>query len=199
MKKEIEKRALKIEFRATKDDTGKVTLAGSPIVYGKRSDDMGFIEIIKPGAATEALKISDARVLWNHDSNTLPIGRMSAGGMSVNEDKNGVHIELNDLPSYADDLVEAIDRNIVQDMSFGFTVQDDIWETIDGKDVRTITKIGELFDFSFVAFPAYPDTTVALRNLETFRNNGVNADEISVTAENEDIELELLIANIGGQ
>ena len=183
MKKTIEKRALKIQFRAEKKEDGSVILTGTPIVYNKRSDDLcGFVEIVSPGAAKSALKKSDARVLWNHDSNTLPIGRMSAGGMDVTEDKNGVHIELNDLPSYANDLVEAIDRGIVQDMSYAFTVKDDTWETKDGQEVRTIHKIDEIFDFSFVAYPAYPDTTVALRNLEQHRNNAVTGDKNSVTA-----------------
>jgi phage head maturation protease len=53
-------------------------------------------------------------------------------------------------------------------MSFGFTVAGDEWETNEdtGRELRTITKIGRLFDVSPVTFPANPNTDVALRSRE---------------------------------
>ena len=49
-------------------------------------------------------------------------------------------------------------------MSFAFTVVEDEWNEIDGKDYRRITKIGKLYDVSLVTFPAYPQTFVGIRS-----------------------------------
>ena len=163
----IERRLFKIEVR--KDDEGKKMLAGTPIVYGKRSEDMGFYEYIKRGAATEALKTSDTRLLYGHNSDTLlPIARQKSGTLRSKEDKSGVHIEA-DPPKknqFVDALMESIERGDIGEMSFGFTVEEDEWKDIDtDKPTRTIKKIGDLIDYSYVTFAAYNDTEVALRSL----------------------------------
>ena len=64
-------------------------------------------------------------------------------------------------------------RGDVDQMSFGFTVAGDEWETNEdtGRELRTITKIGRLFDVSPVTFPANPNTDVALRSLEAARED----------------------------
>jgi HK97 family phage prohead protease len=192
--KDIEKRSINVELRVV-GDGDKRKLVGTPIVYNKDSEDMGFIERIKPGAATEALKTSDVRLLYGHNSSSLlPLGRTSAGTLRAVETKKGIDIEA-DPPDtqFARDLITAIERGDVQDMSFGFTVADDIWETIDGKDVRTITKFRELYDFSYVAFPAYSDTTVAIRERDKHRN-AATGDEIE--EENTNIEIDLLLSGV---
>lgn len=201
IKKEIEKRVLRVSFRAVKKDDGTTVLTGMPIVYGKDSEDMGFIERVAIGAAKNALKTSDPRALYGHNSDSLlPLGRMSAGTLRAVDTDAGVEIEV-DPPDtqFARDLAISIERGDIQDMSFGFTVKDDIWETKDGKDYRTITNIDELFDFSFVAFPAYPDTTVALRSMAEYRKTGgVTVPDDDVTVENENIEIDLLTSSVGG-
>lgn len=190
-----EVRAIKVELRVAGDGEDR-KLLGKPIVYNSNSEDMGFIEIIAPGAASEALKKSDIRLLYGHNSDSLlPLARTSAGTLRAKETDSGVEIEA-DPPNtqFANDLMVAIERGDVQDMSFGFTVDDDVWETKDGKDIRTIKKFRELFDFSYVAYPAYSDTTVALRNLNKFKS-AATGDDIEV--ENENIEMELLLIRAG--
>jgi len=175
MKKEI--RVLKVGFRAVGEDEDR-KLVGMPIVYNKDSEDMGFIERITPGAAKNALKKSDIRVLYGHNSESLlPLGRSSAGTLRAKDTKDGVEMEV-DPPNtqFARDLMHSIDRGDIQDMSFGFTVKTDKWETVDNREIRTIEEIDELYDFSFVAYPAYPDTSVALRSLDNFKKTSVNAD-----------------------
>lgn len=165
---EKERRAFKIEVRQA--DDGVKLLAGTPIVYNKKSEDMGFYEYIAPGAAKEAIRSSDPRLLYGHNSDVLlPIARKKSGTLREVEDKNGVHIEA-DPPKknqFVDALIESIERGDVGEMSFGFTVLDDEWKNLDTeRPTRTIKKIGEIFDYSYVAFAAYNDTTVALRSLD---------------------------------
>jgi hypothetical protein len=49
-------------------------------------------------------------------------------------------------------------------MSFGFMLEEDKWEETKNGIIRTLVKVKELADISPVTFPAYPDTTVALRS-----------------------------------
>lgn len=59
-------------------------------------------------------------------------------------------------------------------MSFGFITRQDKWETQDGMQVRTLLEV-KLLDVSPVTFPAYPDTSVALRRRGGM---GTGADEM---------------------
>lgn len=169
-KKEI--RSFPIELR--KDDGG-VKLAGMPIVYGKRSEDMGFYEYIDAGAATKALKRSDVRALYGHNSDTLlPLGRQSSKTLRIKESDEGVSIEI-DPPKrnpFVDALIESIERKDIREMSFGFVVAKDEW-TYPKNDkepvIRHIIELEEIFDFSYIVFAAYNDTTVALRKMEENR------------------------------
>lgn len=199
---EIERRVFKIEMR--KKDDGSVILAGRPIVYGKPSEDMGFIEYIDRGAATKALEKSDIRGLYGHNSDTLlPLGRQSANTLRAKEDSKGVQIEI-DSPKknpFVDALIESIERGDIREMSFGFTVAEDDWiYPKNDKDpvIRHIVALREIYDVSYVAFAAYNDTTVALRSLEKNKSVPSNGSDSQtdpliglrhLAAEDEEIKL----------
>jgi phage head maturation protease len=62
--------------------------------------------------------------------------------------------------------MESVDRGDVDQMSFGFLVNEEEWEhKKDGTSIRTLKDV-ELIEVSAVTFPAYPDTTIALRSLK---------------------------------
>ncbi|HET6456947.1 MAG TPA: HK97 family phage prohead protease, partial [Armatimonadota bacterium] len=90
---EAERRIVPFEgqMRASGDD-GSMIIEGYAIVYEKYAPLWGFREIIRPGAATEALKRSDELVLWDHES-SQPMARRSAGTLEVSEDEKGVFIK----------------------------------------------------------------------------------------------------------
>ena len=165
---------LNVEERA--DGLGP-KISGYAAVFNKRSEDMGFIEKIRPGAFKKALKTSDARALFNHDSNYV-LGRQSNNTLKIKEDKNGLWMEVDppNTQTIRDLVLEPIKRGDIKEQSFGFIVGKDEWENLDGerKDepaIRTILEVSELFDVSPVTFPAYPDTSVALRSMEKARES----------------------------
>lgn len=165
-KKEI--RVLPIsEFRFSEQD-GRPKFEGYAAVFNRWSEDLGgFKERIKPGAFQKALKNSDVRALFNHDQNYV-LGRSTAGTLKISEDTKGLLMK-NDPPEtqWARDLMVSVNRGDISQMSFGFTVAQDEWkEDKDGYVTRTINEIDRLYDVSIVAFPAYNDTSVALRSLE---------------------------------
>ena len=164
------------EVRSIQNDDGtQKKIVGYAAVFDKPSEDMGFIETIRKGAFVDALKISDARALFNHDTDTLPLGRQSAGTLMLSEDDNGLYFEI--IPpdtQTARDLMTCIDRGDIKEASYGFIVDVDEWDYSD-KDVvkRTIIKVREIFDVSPVVFAAFNDTSVALRRLEEHRKAAI--------------------------
>lgn len=169
-KDEMERRILcpeAVELRIAPDKEGKSHLVGYAARFNRESLDLGgFVERIKPGAFTEALKNSDVRALKNHDPNLL-LGRASAKTLALTENSRGLKFDVK-LPdtTVGRDTATEVDRGDITGCSFSFMVAEDEWtEDKDGRQVRTIVSVRELFDVGPVTFPAYPDTTVAARHL----------------------------------
>lgn len=171
--KELERRVLApqaCELRVDDSDSDSPKIRGYAAVFGQRSEDMGgWFEVIKRGAFGESLKNgADVRALVEHESRAI-IGRNTAGTLGLKEDKTGLSVEIDPPDTTAGrDVMESIKRGDLTGMSFSFRKIDDKWETKDGDEVRTLEKV-ELFDVSVVAYPAYPDTSVALRSLELWQ------------------------------
>ena len=153
----------KVELR---EDGEPQSISGYAIVYNKDSGDMGFVERVAPGAATKALKRSDVFGLKNHNHDII-FGRQGVN-LTLKEDKQGVRYVATPIDTRGfKDTADEIRAGLLTGQSFGFTIFADKWSDLDQPlPKRTITEIGEIFDVGPVAFPAYPDTSVALRSLE---------------------------------
>lgn len=159
------------ELRVQPNEEGPARLVGYAALFGRRSEILfgSFVEVIAPGAFAGALKNADVRCLWNHDSNHV-IGRTRSGTLTVEEDEIGLRIEATPPDTqWARDAMTSIERGDVDQMSFGFRVARDEWEEDGDLLIRTILEIEELYEVSPVTFPAYPDTAVAVRSLERWR------------------------------
>ena len=135
----MEKRLFNIETRMEEGET--MNVVGHASVYNTMSEDLGgFREIIAPGAFDDVLE-NDVRALINHDGNLI-LARTTSGTLKLSTDEKGLKYEF-DMPetSYGKDLAISMKRGDVTQSSFAFTVQNDNWETKDGIDVRTITKV----------------------------------------------------------
>jgi HK97 family phage prohead protease len=167
------KTSAKVELR---DDGTVGTIVGYPIVYNKDSEDMGFIERIAPGAAKKALKRSDIRGLKNHDP-SLIFARQGVNLTFVN-DKHGLRYEATPIDTRNfREIADEVRLGLLTGQSFGFTIKSDEWEDLDtDHPTRTITEIDQIFDVGPVTYPAYQDTTVALRSLEKAKDPGTILD-----------------------
>jgi uncharacterized protein len=140
-------------------------VSGYAAVFNKDSENLGgFIERIAPGAFDDVLK-DDAVALLNHDQNLV----LARNGVTMNlsVDSKGLKYEF-DAPdtTAGNDLLENLRLKNISKSSFAFNVKTDKWESRkEAPDLRTIEKMSRLFDVSPVTYPAYPDTTVALRGL----------------------------------
>jgi uncharacterized protein len=142
-------------------------LVGYAALFNSRSADLGgMTEILEPGCFTKALKISDVRALMNHDANLL-LGRTKAGTLRLREDATGLLAEI-DVPAtpFGDSVLESVRRGDLTQMSFAFRVapNGDRYSTDpDGRTLRRITEVAELYDVSPVVYAAYPATSLSLR------------------------------------
>lgn len=162
-------------------EAGKM-IRGHAAVFNKDSEEMfGFTERIAPGAFTRTLKEgADVRALFNHDPNVV-LGRSKAGTLRMSEDKEGLAVEIDPPDTQAArDLLVSIERGDISQMSFGFRTIRDSWHTEEKRMIRTLEEV-ELFDVSPVTFPAYPDTDVSARDLESIAKEG--RDRLAKVAE----------------
>lgn len=146
------------------------TIGGYAAVFNSEADIGGhFREVIAPGAFNAALK-QDVRALIDHDSGRV-IGRTTAGTLRLKQDETGLAVEI-DLPDTTDgrDLGTLIERGDISGMSFGFIVTKQSWDETVEPPTRTIEAV-DLREVSVVAFPAYDDTSIALRSLEDARKS----------------------------
>ena len=136
---------------------------GYAIVFNSESRDLGgFTEVIEPTALEGVLQQSDILCLLNHNEDRGILARSKYGtGLKYSFEAPCTNL--------GDELLEGLKRGDITTSSFAFTIDSDTWTKKDnGSYIRTINKFKELFDVSPVYKEAYPDTSVALRKLESF-------------------------------
>lgn len=169
----------KIERRASEDGSTKIN--GYAAVFDSYSENLGgFREIIRPGAFAKSLQDgADVRAMYEHRSDAL-LGRTSSGTLRLDEDADGLRSEIDVADTQSGrDVLTLVDRGDLTGMSFGFYTRSDNWhrDVVDGESVvvRELLEV-EVFDVSVVAFPAYPDTSVALRSRDLAGDESLESD-----------------------
>lgn len=169
----MEVRTLPLEELRIKNLEEKRYIEGHAAVFDSWSETLGgifpFKEKVRKGAFSQTIEKDDIRALFNHDPNYV-LGRNKAGTLELKEDETGLYVRI--IPpdtQAARDLITSIERGDINQMSFGFTVEEEKWDTVEGIDVRELRKV-KLFDVSPVTFPAYPSTDVGVRAMESYEN-----------------------------
>lgn len=158
-----------LEFRAGIEcrATGR-HLSGLAAVFDRPADLGPFIEVIRPGAFHDTLASRrDIVGLVDHDPRQL-LARTASGTLRLAEDHRGLTFDL-DLPdtSLGRDIAVLAERGDLGGMSIGFRARQEEWTDRDThREIRAI----DLIEISIAqSWPAYPDTTVAIRSRETIR------------------------------
>jgi HK97 family phage prohead protease len=172
-KSNMEIRTLPLEELRINNLEEKRYIEGHAAVFDSWSETLGgifpFKEKVRKGAFSQTIEKDDIRALFNHDPNYV-LGRNKAGTLELKEDETGLYVRI--IPpdtQAARDLITSIERGDINQMSFGFTVEEEKWDTVEGIDVRELRKV-KLFDVSPVTFPAYPSTDVGVRAMESYEN-----------------------------
>ena len=154
-------------------------IRGHAIVFNAVSHDLGgFREIIRPEAVDRTLReAEEVFALWNHD-NGEPIASTHAGNLILTKESRGLAVNIHPPQSYPQYRLEMIENRTVRGMSFGFFVLEQDWSKTydDGLPLRYVNDM-KLREVSIVTRPAYPQTDVALRALQEYRErHGISID-----------------------
>lgn len=162
--------ATNFEIRETADG---MAFTGYAAVFNSDSEPLPFIERIAPGAFKRSLQSrNEVKLLWNHDAGE-PLASVRGGTLKLTEDEIGLRVEATLAnTTRGRDVAELIRSNVVNSMSFGFSVIKDSWQG----EVRTLEAV-RLFETSIVSWPAYTATsgTISVRSAAP----GIDADQLA--------------------
>lgn len=119
--------------------------------------------------AFDECDMSDVIFQFNHEGRVF--ARNSNKTLNLSIDANGLLVRADlSMASDGEDLYNDIKNGLITRMSFGFTVAEDKLEYTEDqangktKCLRTITKVGKLYDVSAVSIPANDGTDISARS-----------------------------------
>lgn len=157
-----------VEEESKKDSyivRGYATTFNEPYVLCK-ADEYEIREQVSANAFDEC-DMTDVIMQFDHEGRVF--ARIRNNTLRLFVDEHGLLIEA-DLSGTEEGrkLYEEIKGGYIDRMSFGFVVsEDNVSESKEGKKtvyLRTITKIGKLYDVSAVSFPANDGTEISARS-----------------------------------
>ena len=179
-------------FNVSLDNDSRI-LSGYAAVFNSESKDLGgFTEMISPTAFEGVIERSDVFAVLDHDRNkVLARSKMGKGSLELNIDEKGLQFRFESPnTTLGNDVLSMVKRGDLTDASFCFTVEDESWQKReDGSYLRTINKIGDLFDVAICYNGAYPEsyTEVALRSLDKFKEE-LRAAECVEEEDSDDVD-----------
>ena len=146
-----------MEVRAAE---GERRISGYAATFNDVTDLGYFREQIATGAF-DGRTDDDVRLLINHTG--VPLARTTNGTLQLTVDDNGLRYEAELADTNAGrDLYRLIQRGDISQSSFAFSIEEEAWDN--KQNLRTVMKVGRLYDVSPVTYPAYATTTVSARN-----------------------------------
>src|SRR5215469_12435185 len=137
-----------------------LVLEGMAVVFDQPAKVGGYTECISR-SALDGVSLDDVALLVNHDGAGVPLAR-SPKTLSLTVTDAGLHMraELPDTEA-GRSVYQAVKRGDLSQMSFAFDVAEQ--DVNVQKRIRTITKIGKLYEISVVNFAAYKHTNISAR------------------------------------
>lgn len=114
--------------------------------------------------------------------------------LTITEDKNGVRYEATPVDTHNfRETAKEVEIGLLTGQSFGFNIREDKWADLDKViSKRDILELEIIYDVGPVTFPAYNDTTVALRSLDGIKKDvATDAQDLATKAQDEARNLEI--------
>lgn len=170
-----------IEKREDSED-GPSVIEGYAAKFNSRTQiGSWFEEEILPGAFDDVLN-DDVRCLFNHNPDYVLARSVNGQGtLTLSVDSTGLKYRY-ETPnvSYANDLAENIRLGNVSQSSFAFRAKEVVWrELSDELDLRQIVKVERLYDVAPVTYPAYQDTSVAQRSMDSYKQERAKSLDVN--------------------
>lgn len=170
------------EKRFLNDDDSTDYITGRGIVYNTETEIMpGVFEVIRPGAFSQSLnKFNEIKCFINHDSSQILSTTKSSPSLELTDNEESLDFRSPIPPTtYGKDLTINVKRGNISGASFSFMIND-------GGDKYTIDEDGifhreiisaEIYEIGPVTNPAYHQTSVALRNIESIKSRLKNKSQ----------------------
>ena len=172
-------RTQQIPLQATNDDTmvleGYAIKFNSPTVLYTTTQGTELREIILP-TALDNCDMTDVILKYNHNNFGFPFARTKNNTLILTKDNIGLHIKatlISDVPE-SKTLYNLCKNGTIDKMSFAFRIA----TNGDSDDysqhphyTRKIHNIAKIYDVSAVDVPAYDDTSIHARQLDTKLKN----------------------------
>ena len=154
----METRKLDLQFRAEDTEDGKMQINGYAAVFNS-PETYGYTEVIAP-TAFDGADMSDVVLRYNHNDSFMVLARTRNKSLELNIDATGLFMNatLQDDITEHRNIFNAIKSGLIDKQSFAFSVEEDEYDY--DTDIRTITKIGKVYDVSVVDQPFYNATDV---------------------------------------
>ena len=166
MNKEIRLSELRLN-----NENEEMVLEGYAIVFNKETvigdEKRGFIELIDRNALLFT-NMKDVPLKYNHQDNFLVIARTRNESLTLEVDDVGLKVRAKLLDTASNqDIYKMVQNGLLDKMSFAFSVKEQSWDRSGEIPKRTIKSIERLYDVSIVDTPAYEDTSIYARSLDT--------------------------------
>ena len=161
------------EMETRKGDAGEMVVEGYATTFNMPYRLFGDDKVtVNEQVDRDAFKETDmSDVIMQYDHEGRVFARIANGTLELESDDHGLKIRANlGGTEIGRQLFEEIQGGYTNKMSFGFTVTGEERKTTKDADghitvLRTITKIGKLFDVSAVSLPANDATEISARSI----------------------------------
>lgn len=162
-------------------------------------EDVVIREQVDPHAFDDA-DMNDVIFQYNHEGRVF--ARVKNGTLKVDPDDVGLAI-VADLggTEIGRDLYEEIKGGYTDKMSFGFRILEDEWNDTEDNgritSLRTIKRIGKVYDVSAVSIPANDGTSISVRSLSDGVIERINAErQKALELERKKLQLRMRLGGI---
>ena len=170
---EREYRKIEGAFETRKAEDGQMVVEGYATTFNQpyelyRDKEIVIMEQVDPDAFAQT-DMSDVIMQYDHAGRVF--ARVKNGTLELTPDEHGLKVRANlGGTEIGRQLFEEIEGGYTSKMSFGFTVTGQKREETERQNgkitvLRTITKIGKLFDVSAVSLPANDATEISARSI----------------------------------
>lgn len=198
MNKEIRLSELRLS-----NENEEMVLEGYAIVFNKETligdEKRGFLEVIDRNALL-ITNMKDVPLKYNHQDNFLVIARTRNQSLALEVDEVGLKVRAKLLDTASNqDIFKMVQNGLLDKMSFAFSVKEQSWDRSGEIPKRTIKSIERLYDVSIVDTPAYEDTSIYARSLDTMDLELDTLDKEEITRKTNLIRKRLNIKLKGNQ
>ena len=191
-----------IEIRAVENEENQMIIEGYAIIFDSPATHgpagRTFTETIKSGALDKT-DMTDVPLRYNHNDTWLIMARTRNKSLMLIVDKIGLKIRAELIATQSNrDAYLAIQKGLIDKMSFAFNVADDgdTWNFGENETTRDVTNIAKLWDVSVVDTPFYDSTFIYARSLDLLENEEKRLDGLR---ELELMKLKLKLKNGGSK